>query len=155
MKTLTVSIMFLLLAPAFAFAQTPPSCVTVNGTEICAQNPPAETPPAVDPPSVAAAYQFMRHGIFDCNLNGAYAMSVGSMAATGGVYVPVADATVELNTGILVYKECILREIIVRQREAATAAFGKRAAIGIQTGRDGRPQYVVNQAQERLTGAMD
>ena len=77
------------------------------------------------------AYQYARKGIFDCNLNGAYAMSVGSMAATGGVYVPVADATVELNTGILVYKECILREIIVRQREAATDAYQNKASTRI------------------------
>ncbi|MDO8514472.1 MAG: hypothetical protein Q7S50_02930 [bacterium] len=103
-----------------------------------------------DPP-----YQYARKGIFDCNLNGAYAMSIGSMAATGGVYVPVADATVELNTGILVYKECILREVIDRQREAATSAFGKRAIVGVTTGRDGKPLYVVNEGQEILTGAID
>ncbi|MEK7156720.1 MAG: fibronectin type III domain-containing protein [Patescibacteria group bacterium] len=96
-----------------------------------------------------------RQGIFDCNQNGAYSMSVGALGATGGVYVPVADSTVELNTGTLVYKECVLREVINREREAATAGVARKAVIAIQTGRGGNPQYVVNQEQELLTGISD
>lgn len=96
-----------------------------------------------------------RQGIFDCNQNGAYAMSVGALGATGGVYVPVADATVELNTGILVYKECVLREVINREREAATAGLNRVAVSAIQSGRNGKPQYVVNEGQEILTDASD
>jgi len=96
-----------------------------------------------------------RQGIFDCNQNGAYAMSVGSLGATGGVYVPVADASVELNTGVIVYKECVLREVVNREREAAMAGFNRKAVTSIQTGRDGSPQYVVNQGQELLTGVSD
>ncbi|OGG52422.1 hypothetical protein A2851_05250 [Candidatus Kaiserbacteria bacterium RIFCSPHIGHO2_01_FULL_53_29] len=98
----------------------------------------------------AQAYQYQRQGIFDCNQNGAFAMNVGSLTANG-IYVPVADATVELNTGILVYKECVLREVIVRQREAASAAYLKRSYKGIQEGRNGNPQYAVNEGQELLT----
>ncbi|GEM_PF-580462 len=96
-----------------------------------------------------------RQGIFDCNQNGAYSMSVGALGATGGVYVPVADSTVELNTGTLVYKECVLREVINREREAATAGLAKKAVIAIQTGRNGNAQFVVNQEQELLTGVSD
>lgn len=96
-----------------------------------------------------------RLGIFACNQNGAYSMSVGALGATGGVYVPVADATVELNTGTLVYKECVLREVINREREAATAGLGKKAVTAIQTGRNGNPQYSVNQRQEFLTEVSD
>ncbi len=96
-----------------------------------------------------------RQGIFDCNQNGAYGMSVGAFGATGGVYVPVADATVELNTGTLVYKECVLREVVNREREAATAGLGKKAVTALQTGRNGNPQYVVNQGQELLTQVSD
>ena len=103
----------------------------------------------------AQANTLLRQGIFDCNQNGAYAMSVGSLGATGGVYVPVADSTVELNTGTLLYKECVLREVIIREREAAMAGFTKKAALSIQTGRNGNPQYVVNQGQELLTQASD
>ena len=96
-----------------------------------------------------------RQGIFDCNQNGAYSMSVGALGATGGVYVPVADSTVELNTGTLVYKECVLREVINREREAATAGLAKKAVLAIQTGRNGNAQFVVNQDQELLTGVSD
>ena len=96
-----------------------------------------------------------RQGIFDCNQNGAYAMSVGALGATGGVYVPVADATVELNTGTLVYKECVLREVVNREREAATAGLGKKAVTALQTGRNGNPQYLVDFQQEMVTGVSD
>lgn len=95
-----------------------------------------------------------RQGIFDCNQNGAYAMSVGALGATGGVYVPVADAAVELNTGILVYKECVLREVIIRMREAAMAGFTKITVTSIQTGRNGNAQYVRRQG-ELLENASD
>ena len=96
-----------------------------------------------------------RQGIFDCNQNGAYAMSVGALGATGGVYVPVADSTVELNTGTLVYKECVLREVVNREREAATAGLGKKAVAAIETGRNGNPLYVVQQQQELVTNVSD
>lgn len=105
--------------------------------------------------STGDAYQFQRQGIFDCNQNGSYAMSVGSLSAIGGVYVPVADAAVELNTGTLVYKECVLREVINRERESALSAFLKKAYQAVQTGRNGNPLYSVNQEQEDLTGASD
>ena len=98
-----------------------------------------------------------RQGIFDCNQNGAYSMSVGALGASGGVYVPVADSTVELNTGTLVYKECVLREVINREREAATAGLGRTAITAMQTGRNGNPQYVdaFDQSQELLSTVSD
>ena len=100
-----------------------------------------------------SAYQ--RQGIFDCNQNGSYAMSVGALSAIGGAYVPVADAAVELNTGTLVYKECILREVVDRERESALSAFLKKSYQAIQTSRNGNPQYVVNEGSELLTGVSD
>lgn len=132
------TLMVLVAIPFLALAQTP-----------------AITPPPAPTPSTAAPYDFKRQGIFDCNQNGAYAMSVGALSATGGVYVPVADNTTELNTGVLVYKECVLREVINREREAAMAAFGKRAVVAIQTGRNGNPQYVVDATAERLRYGSD
>jgi hypothetical protein len=91
-------------------------------------------------------------GIFSCNQTGANAMSVGALGATDGVYVPVADATVELNTGTLVYKECILREVVDAQRQAATAGFIQQGTNQVLTGRatanGNAPEYVVNQGQE-------
>jgi len=106
-------------------------------------------------PSTGDPYQFQRQGIFDCNQNGSYAMSVGALGAIGGAYVPTADAAVELNSGTLVYKECVLREVVDREREDATSALVKQINNDVQTGRNGNPQYVVNEDQESLTGASD
>lgn len=119
--------------PALAFAQsdTTGSQTSSNGST---------------PTTVAVPQGF--GGIFSCNQNGANAMSVGALGATGGVYVPVADATVELNTGTLVYKECILREVVDAQRQAATAGFIQQGTNQVLTGRNGSPEYVVNEGQE-------
>jgi len=62
--------------------------------------------------------------------------------------VPVNDASVTLNTGVLVYKECVLRPLIDRLREAATAGLVKKAITGFQTSKQGNPQYAVKPAQE-------
>jgi hypothetical protein len=107
--------------------------------------------------SVSAAYNFQREGIFGCSYNGAYSMSVGAFAATGGTFVPVADATVELNTGLLVYQQCILREVIDRMRESVTSALVKQNITALLTGRGGAPLFPTqpynelnNYASERL-----
>lgn len=108
-------------------------------------------------PSTSSAYSYKREGIFGCNQTGSYSMSVGSLSATGGAYVPVNDAAVTLNTGYLVYKECVLRGIVNRQREAATAGILKQVVNTIETGRNGNPQYSKDLATERAdkyTGAI-
>jgi len=95
------------------------------------------------------------NGIFSCNQNGAYAMSVGALGATGGVYVPVADAAVELNTGTLVYKECVLREVVDAQRQAATAGFTQQATNNVLTGytnpQGGKSALFAQQQTQALT----
>lgn len=89
----------------------------------------------------AQAAAFSRRGVFGCSVNGSYSMSVGAMGAIGGVYVPVNDAAVTLNTGYIVYKECVLRGVVNREREAATAQ-AQRGVIGTyQRGRNGKPFY--------------
>jgi hypothetical protein len=98
--------------------------------------------------TAAPAYQYQQQGIFGCNQSGSYAMSVGALSAIGGTYVPVADAAVELNTGTLVYLECVLRVVTDREREAATASLLKQSTLAIQTGRGGNAQFVVSQGQE-------
>ena len=103
----------------------------------------------------AQTYQYSRQGIFDCNIYGGAPQNIGSQTAQGSIYVPVADYTVEQNTGILVYKECILREIIDRQREAAMTAFLKKMYRGVQEGRNGSPLYVQNQGKELLVNVSD
>ncbi|NBV76894.1 hypothetical protein EBR66_01900 [bacterium] len=81
-------------------------------------------------------------GLGNCSRTGAYSMSVGAFSAIGGVYVPVNDAAVTLNTGYLVYKECILRPAVNKQREAITAEMVGKAAKRILNGRDGGAYYL-------------
>ena len=97
----------------------------------------------------SAPFQYSQQGIMSCSGGGA-AQSIGSQSATVGIYVPVADATVELNTGILVYKECVLRQIVIKMRESATSAFTGQMVNSINTGRDGNPQFLVNESKEVL-----
>ncbi len=125
--------MFLLaLTPALSFAQSTSQVQLANGQ-------PSQT-------QIGTPVGF--NGIFSCNQTGANAMSVGALGATGGVYVPVADASVELNTGTLVYKECVLREVVDAQKQAATAGFGQQATNNILTGRNGSPQFAQYQTKE-------
>ena len=97
----------------------------------------------------SAPYQYSQQGIMSCQ-GGGSAQSIGSQSATAGIYVPVADATVELNTGILVYKECILRQIVKKMGESATASFTGQMVQAVNTGRGGQPQFIVNRPMERL-----
>lgn len=125
-------------APAEAGAPSTVNPVSSSGTE------------NVSPSSASAPYQFQSEGIFGCSQVAGATMSVGTLSAIGSTYVPVNDAAVTLNSGTLLYKECVLRPLVDRQREAALAALLKRAQIAIETGRDGEPLYVRNQAKELL-----
>ena len=101
----------------------------------------------------ADSYQFKAQGIFGCNETGAYGMSVGSLSAVGGVYVPVNDAAVTLNTGYLVYKECVLRNVVDRIRESVTSAIANQTIETGLTGRDGEPMFSVDLIKEQLEPA--
>src|SRR3989338_2659572 len=69
------------------------------------------------------------------NVNGALSSSVGVTGVTGGAFVPVNDAAVTLNTGILVYKECVLRNLVNEQRKSATAQLVRNSSNNFLTGR--------------------
>ena len=97
-------------------------------------------PPTPDPTS--AAYQFQRGGIFGCNQTAAYRMSVGALSAVGGVYVPVNDAAVTLNTGYFVYKECVLDGVSRKMAESASTELANKALNDILTGRDGERFWI-------------
>jgi hypothetical protein len=127
----------LALVPALSFAQT---------AIVYPQNSATSSTPG--PVAIGVPQGFS--GIFSCNQDGSYAMSVGALGATGGVYVPVADASVELNTGTLVYKECVLREVVDAQRLAATAGFSQQATNNIQTGRNGASLAAAQPIQEKV-----
>jgi hypothetical protein len=96
---------------------------------------------------------FLREGLFGCAA-GEYALPTGTLTAIGGIYVPVNDAAVTLNTGYLVYKECVLDGVIVAMREAATAALVKSSLNYINTGGENGeplfPQNIENYVEKHL-----
>ena len=94
-------------------------------------------------------YQYKRQGIFDC-AGGEYANSVGARAATQGAYVPVNDAAVTINTYQLLYKECVLIELVARQREATTAGMLANGTRYFTTGRNGEPMWPRDLKKDRL-----
>lgn len=100
-----------------------PALVIAQETETPAETSSASTGEQMQTQSASDQYKFQRQGVFGCNLNGAYAMSVGALSAVGGIYVPVNDAAVTLNTGYLVYKECVLDGVTKREGESAASAF--------------------------------
>ncbi len=73
--------------------------------------------------------------IFNCNTNSQATASAGSTGPLGGPYVPVADYAVELNTGLLVYKECVLRNIINQKRKALTSDLDRSYITRFNSGR--------------------
>lgn len=142
------SIVFALLIAWAVFAvpieaqeRTSRNCFTVeeNGVprEVCVTAP----EPARQSAQTAPATGFNRQGIFGCSQTGSYSMSVGSLAAIGGAYVPVNDAAVTLNTGYLVYKECVLKGVNTRIREDSIARLVSNATRQFTTGRSGGPMY--------------
>lgn len=84
-------------------------------------------------------------------------VSVGQ-TSTSGIFVPVNDSAVMantsgtmFNTGMLVYKECVLRETVDAQRHYVTAVQTARSLSAFQTGHNGNPLYQVNPRTEPLS----
>src|SRR3989344_3400380 len=142
------------LAPSLANAEHEQQCVTSTTskgetTDTCFRKPHITLEPA-GPQEVklestfSEPKGFSRQGIFGCSQTGSYSMSVGTLGAMGGAFVPVNDAAVTLNTGYLVFKECGLRGMVKRQVEADTADTVAKGVKAFQTGRDGGPKYPAN-----------
>ncbi len=98
-------------------------------------------------------------GITTCERTGAAGLSssVGSFSPIGGPYVPVVDYAVELNSATLVYKECVLRQLVDQQRKAAVALITKDTLQKFMTQRNGRPMfpgYLQGEVVEREDAAM-
>ncbi len=83
-------------------------------------------------------------GIYGCRGLGAQVANVGTLSAIGGIYVPVNDAAVTLNTGFLVYKECILDGVTRKIAENISAEYTATQLRAFNAGRGGNPQYLVN-----------
>jgi len=83
-------------------------------------------------------------GILGCRGLGAQVANVGTLSAIGGIYVPVNDAAVTLNTGFLVYKECILDGVTRKIAENISAEYTSQQLRAFNEGRGGNAQYLVN-----------
>lgn len=83
-------------------------------------------------------------GIFGCMGLGAQVQNVGTRTAVGGIYVPVNDAAVTLNTGFLVYKECILDGVARKIAENVSAEYTRQQLLAFNRGRGGNAQYLVS-----------
>lgn len=90
----------------------------------------------------ASQNALLRDGIFGCNAS-KYA-NIGTLSAIGGIYVPVNDAAVTINTGYLVYKECVLDGVVSKIGEAARTELAGTIIRQLNTGRGGKPRYPVN-----------
>jgi hypothetical protein len=99
-------------------------------------------------PTASSSPTLSNDGIFGCRGQGANIANVGTLSAIGGVYVPVNDAAVTLNTGYLVYKECVLDAVARKIAENSTAEYVQQVARASNTARGGSPQYVVNERAE-------
>ncbi len=93
---------------------------------------------------IAASSTLSNDGIFGCRGVGAQVANVGTQTAIGGIYVPVNDAAVTLNTGFLVYKECILDGVARKIAENVSAEYLNQSYRAFSRGRGGSPQYLVN-----------
>ncbi len=152
LQAFVLTLMF--VAPLFAPAQA--ACTGTcdangqcsDGTGICPLS--AAQAAANTDDQVASDPQLSSQGIFGCLGQGARVANVGTTRAVGGVYVPVNDAAVTLNTGFLVYKECILDGMARRIAQSGTAELGRQALESFETGRNGNAQYVRNQTLEIL-----
>lgn len=92
-----------------------------------------------------------RDGIFGCRA--AQYANIGTLTAVGGVYVPVNDAAVTLNTGYLVYKECVLDGVVSAIRNDIASGLQAGTVRAIETSRNGNAQYYKN--REDLRPAID
>jgi hypothetical protein len=91
--------------------------------------------------SVPFAVSAAIEGPVSCNKNTASPASAGSQTPLGGPYVPVADYAVELNTGLLVYKECVLREMVTTIRKARLTQLDNQVLTQFNSGQGGNPLF--------------
>lgn len=93
--------------------------------------------------AATSSYALSNDGILGCLGKGAQVANVGTLNALGGVFVPVNDAAVTVNTGFLVYKECVLDGVARKIAENATAETARQSLRAFSRSKGGAPQYLV------------
>ena len=106
--------------------------------------PTPNVPPAAGTgtPPPASTGTLSRDGVFSCR-NAGYA-NIGTTVVRGGIYVPVRDADVILNTGYLVYKECVLDGVVSMIKNDVAAGVQSNAIKAVERSRGGQQQYFTN-----------
>ncbi len=125
------------------FFTVAPLCVSAQASS-ADEGDPTQSAPAT------ASSALLRDGVFGCG--GARYSNPGTLAAIGGVYVPVNDAAVTLNTGYLVYKECVLDGVSAKIGEAARTELVGSTLRSLNTGRNGQSLFVKSQSREIAEG---
>ena len=130
------------------------SCMTCSGGTIQNSNNPSVTngTPCDVPPAPSSNSALARDGIFGCSAS--KYQNIGSTVAVGGVYVPVNDAAVTINTGYLVYKECVLDGVVSAIKNDTVAELQRQAIQAANTGRNGRPRYIQNLTRDLAPRAI-
>jgi hypothetical protein len=125
-------VLALLFCASVAYAQT---------------NPNVGNPPSGTTNTTSGGGGLSRDGIFGCRA--AQYANIGTLTAIGGVYVPVNDAAVTLNTGYLVYKECVLDGVVSAIKNDIAAGLQSGAIRAVETSRGGNRQYYTNREDLR------
>jgi hypothetical protein len=135
-----------MMLPIAAYALS--AIVLFGATATYAQTPPAEETPSGGTTAPAASGSGLSNdGIFGCR--GAQQVNIGTITAIGGVYVPVSDAAVTLNTGYLVYKECVLDGVVAAIKNDIASGLQSGTIRAIETSRGGNKQYYTNREDLR------
>lgn len=130
---------------AFAHAQAVTATdadVTASNTSTCGPGTNCIENGGTSPTAASTSGALLRDGVFGCSAS--KYQNIGSLSAVGGVYVPVNDAAVTLNTGYLVYKECVLDGVVSAIRNDAVAGLQQQVLKAAETGRGGKAQYLKN-----------
>lgn len=137
----------LVLTSSFAVAQSAP--LTAQTGETCSNGSLTSTDTSRNgqPCTAPQSTGLSRDGIFGCRA--AQYANIGTLTAVGGVYVPVNDAAVTLNTGYLVYKECVLDGVVSAIRNDIASGLQGSAVRAIETSRNGSAQYYKNREDLR------
>ncbi len=118
----------------------PAGAASCPGTALCIDGKVNEGPDVNKRCTPTASGSLLRDGIFGCSAS--KYQNVGSLSAVGGIYVPVNDAAVTLNTGYLVYKECVLDGVVSAIKNDAVAGLQKQVLNAAERGRNGNAQYL-------------
>lgn len=125
-------------------ASCPNGAATCEGTVLCTNGTLNSGANAGQACTVApaAAGALARDGVFGCSAS--KYQNIGSLSAMGGIYVPVNDAAVTLNTGYLVYKECVLDGVVSAIKNDAVSGLQRQVLKAAEQSREGEAQYLKN-----------